>query len=53
MFTKSRQRFAAWMALLGMLAFGTAVFTGCQTVKGAGQDIQNLGEAGEDAINGD
>lgn len=36
-------------ALLGGLALSTAA---CNTVKGAGRDIQSVGQAGEDAING-
>ena len=35
------------------LALGGAALSGCETVKGAGQDLQNLGEAGQDAIDGD
>lgn len=31
---------------------GVAALTGCQTVKGVGQDIKNAGEAGERAIDG-
>lgn len=33
-----------------VLVLGAIVATGCQTVKGAGQDIQNAGTAGEKAI---
>lgn len=32
----------------GSLALGTSA---CNTVKGAGRDIQSVGQAGEDAIN--
>jgi len=35
------------LALGGMIATTTA----CNTVKGAGRDIQSVGQAGEDAIN--
>ncbi len=27
--------------------------TGCETVKGVGRDIENAGEAGQDALDGD
>lgn len=33
---------------VGGLAFGAAA---CNTVKGAGQDIESVGQAGDDAIN--
>jgi len=33
---------------LASLALGTAA---CNTVKGVGEDIQSVGQAGEDAIN--
>ena len=36
---------AAGIAALGLTA------TACNTVKGAGEDIQSVGQAGEDAIN--
>lgn len=39
-------RAAAILAVVG----AAIVATGCQTVKGAGQDIQNAGTAGEKAI---
>jgi predicted small secreted protein len=35
------------LAVSGIL-FGTAA---CNTVKGAGQDIESVGQAGDDAIN--
>ncbi|QQN73220.1 entericidin A/B family lipoprotein [Croceicoccus sp. YJ47] len=35
------------IAALGALAFG---LTACNTIKGAGRDIQSVGEAGNDAI---
>ena len=36
------------------LAAGAAVLSvaACNTVKGAGKDIQSVGQAGDDAING-
>ncbi|GHC82135.1 putative small secreted protein [Novosphingobium capsulatum] len=36
-------------AAMGGLLLGTAA---CNTVKGAGKDIQSAGQAGSDAING-
>jgi len=40
-----------------MLAAAVAALTltsaACNTVKGLGEDIQSVGEAGEDVINGD
>lgn len=40
--------------VLLILAAGTLAFIpACETVKGAGRDIQNVGEAGERAISGD
>ncbi|MBS7668469.1 entericidin A/B family lipoprotein [Croceicoccus sp. 1NDH52] len=38
----------AMAAAIGSLALSAAA---CNTVKGAGQDIESVGEAGEDAIN--
>ncbi len=35
------------------LAALTLTSTACNTVKGLGEDIQSVGEAGEDVINGD
>ncbi|WP_373283468.1 entericidin A/B family lipoprotein [Croceicoccus pelagius] len=35
-------------AAIGTLALSAAA---CNTVKGAGEDIQSVGQAGEDAIN--
>ncbi len=37
--------------VLAGIALGYLV--GCETVKGAGRDVTNVGEAGERAINGD
>lgn len=36
---------AIWVLALNALALG-----GCNTVKGLGQDIQSVGQAGEDAL---
>ncbi len=38
--------------LIGMLCFGAgaSILPACETVKGAGKDIQNVGQAGSDAI---
>ena len=35
---------------VGVAALGLSA-TACNTVKGAGQDIESVGQAGEDAIN--
>jgi len=40
------------LASLSLLALPLAL-TGCETVKGVGKDIQNAGEAGEEAIEND
>lgn len=42
------------LSTLAVLTFVGAVVitTGCQTVKGVGDDVKNAGEAGERAING-
>jgi len=37
--------------VLASLVAATFLITGCNTVKGAGRDIQSVGQAGEDAIN--
>jgi predicted small secreted protein len=46
-----RQR--AVMAILLCVALAAWAFTtpGCNTVKGAGEDVQSAGEAGQEAIN--
>ena len=47
---RTTARLLTLVAALGMfLVLGG--LTGCQTVKGIGQDIENAGEAGERAIN--
>lgn len=39
--------------LLALAATGVALSaTACNTVKGAGRDIESVGQAGDDAING-
>ena len=38
------------VVLAGLVA-ATFLISGCNTVKGAGRDIQSVGQAGEDAIN--
>ncbi|HZV19487.1 MAG TPA: entericidin A/B family lipoprotein [Sphingobium sp.] len=38
-------------AILALLLGATLVLNACATVKGAGKDIQSVGQAGEDAIN--
>lgn len=37
------------VAVLMLLAFAAAALSGCNTVRGAGKDIQKAGEAIEDA----
>lgn len=37
--------------ILAMLLGATLMLNACATVKGAGKDIQSVGQAGEDAIN--
>lgn len=37
--------------ILAMLVGATLMLNACATVKGAGKDIQSVGEAGEEAIN--
>jgi entericidin A len=36
---------------VAVLAVAAMTLAGCNAVKGAGQDIQSVGQAGEDAIN--
>lgn len=38
-------------AILALLLGATLMLNACATVKGAGKDIQSVGQAGEDAIN--
>ena len=38
------------LMLLFMLLASVVVFSGCETIKGAGRDITNAGEALEDAV---
>ncbi len=38
-----------WIAI-SALALGALALTGCNTVKGLGQDIESVGQAGDDAI---
>jgi predicted small secreted protein len=37
-------------AVVVVLALAAATLGGCNTVKGAGQDITSVGQAGEDAL---
>lgn len=39
-------------AIVAALALGTLALGACNTVKGAGKDVQSAGQAGEDAIKG-
>lgn len=41
----------AKIAFVMLLLIGTASLTACNTVEGAGQDIENTGEAVQDAAN--
>lgn len=36
---------------ISALALAALTITGCKTVKGLGQDIESVGQAGSDAIN--
>ncbi|HVR37398.1 MAG TPA: entericidin EcnAB [Methylomirabilota bacterium] len=36
--------------LLGLVAFGLAVMTGCQTAEGFGDDVEDAGDSIEDAL---
>ena len=38
-------------AALAVLAVAVLALASCNTVKGAGQDVESVGQAGEDAIN--
>jgi len=38
-------------AILALLLGATLVLNACATVKGAGKDIESVGQAGQDAIN--
>ena len=38
-------------AALAVLAVAVLALGACNTVKGAGEDVQSVGQAGEDAIN--
>jgi predicted small secreted protein len=44
------QRVAILLCAAAFLGLG---LTACQTVKGVGEDISNVGQAGEDAVNDD
>ena len=35
---------------LSALAFGTLALAGCNAVKGLGQDIESVGQAGDDVL---
>ena len=39
------------LAVAVLIAAATVALGACNAVKGAGQDIQSVGQAGEDAIN--
>ncbi|MFG0326286.1 MAG: entericidin A/B family lipoprotein [Phycisphaerales bacterium JB037] len=44
------RRIVLSVLLVAFAAAPAIVMTGCQTVKGVGKDIQDVGEAGERAI---
>ncbi|MCC6320912.1 MAG: entericidin A/B family lipoprotein [Phycisphaerales bacterium] len=46
------RRLALPLAALLFVAGVSAFMPACETVKGAGKDVQNAGEAGERAIDG-
>jgi predicted small secreted protein len=52
-FMKTFSKVVSGVVLALVLAGAGASMSGCETVKGAGKDIQNAGEAGEKAISGD
>ncbi len=37
---------------IALVTVAALALAGCNTVKGAGRDIESVGQAGEDAING-
>ncbi|MCA9291817.1 MAG: entericidin A/B family lipoprotein [Phycisphaerales bacterium] len=43
----------ATLALIAGPVLALVMLAGCNTVKGAGQDLQNVGEAGQRVIDGD
>jgi predicted small secreted protein len=43
------QRTSIIFALLAAMLLGTSFFTGCQTVKGAGKDIEKAGDKIQDS----
>ncbi|MFN7021674.1 MAG: entericidin A/B family lipoprotein [Phycisphaerales bacterium] len=47
------RRLSRPIAFLVLTAGTLAFMPACETVKGAGKDVQNVGEAGERAISGD
>ena len=46
----SIKTFTRLFAVLGVMAFAVPM-SGCNTVQGAGEDLESVGEAGEEAIN--
>ena len=39
-------------SLIALVVGASLLVSACATVKGAGKDVQSVGQAGEDAING-
>ena len=50
MFNSTARRIASLSATLALALGALVTLPACETVKGAGKDIQNAGQAGSDAI---
>ena len=46
----TRHRFRLPVIALAVVAFAAVMLTGCNTVKGIGEDITVIGQAGEDLL---
>lgn len=44
------KKFLAMLFAVGMALSASVAILGCETTKGAGEDIENLGEGMEDAV---
>ena len=44
------ETFMLRLIAISALALGALALSGCNTVKGLGQDVQSVGQAGDDAI---
>ncbi len=51
--SKSRSKIVAALLAAGCLALAGVSLTGCNTVEGAGQDLQDASQGVRDAINSD